>query len=95
LARTLTSKHQIGRRNSLLIWNNAVVPDLVTIILILVAAAAVVGCIIWNLDRIRNEGADPLVNPAWTILVRPSQRWFTKRRPQADTDDQTSEEGRG
>lgn len=59
-------------------------PDLGIVILILAALAAIVGATIWNLDRIRNDGADPLVNPAWTILMRPSQRWHTKRRSKPD-----------
>jgi hypothetical protein len=70
----------IGRHDGIMPW----MPDLVTTILILAALATVVGAIIWNLDRIRNDGADPLVNPAWTILASPSQRWFRKRSSNPD-----------
>ena len=54
-------------------------PDLVTTILILVALATALGALIWNLDRFRNDGADPLTNPPWTILARPSRRRWFKR----------------
>jgi hypothetical protein len=59
-------------------------PDLVTAILILAALATIVSAIIWNLDRHRNDGADPLVNPAWTILARPSRRWFRGKNSNPD-----------
>jgi hypothetical protein len=73
------------------------VPDLVTAILILAGLVAIVGAIIWNLDRFRNEDADPLVNPAWTILARPSQRWHTKKRSKPDVTGflDTTDPGRG
>jgi hypothetical protein len=60
-------------------------PDLVTVIVILAALATVVSITIWNLDRFRNDGADPLVNPAWTVLARPSRRRFSKRRSKRDS----------
>jgi hypothetical protein len=57
--------------------------DLVTIILILVALA-IVSALIWTLDRVRNDGTDPLTSPDWTllatILTRRSQRRRSKRR---------------
>jgi hypothetical protein len=59
-------------------------PDLVTTILILAALATIVSAIIWNLDRFRNDGADPLVSPAWTILARPSRRWFRGKSSNPD-----------
>jgi hypothetical protein len=59
-------------------------PDLVTAILILAALATIVSAIIWNLDRHRNDGADPLVNPAWTILARPSRRRFKGKDSNSD-----------
>jgi len=59
-------------------------PDLDIAILILAALATIVGAAIWNLDRFRNHGADPVVNPAWTILAHPTQRWHTKRRSRPD-----------
>jgi hypothetical protein len=59
-------------------------PDLVTAILILAALATIVSAIIWNLDRLRNDGADPLVNPSWTILARPSRRWFRGKSSNPD-----------
>jgi hypothetical protein len=49
-------------------------PDLGVLLLILIAVAVIVSTIIWNIDRFRNDGADPLVNPSWTILIRPSRR---------------------
>jgi hypothetical protein len=59
-------------------------PDLVTIILILVALATIVSALIWILDRFRNDGSDPLTNPDWTllatILTRRSRRRRSKRR---------------
>jgi hypothetical protein len=59
-------------------------PDLDIAILILAGVATIVGAAIWNLDRFRNHGGDPVVNPAWTILARPSQRWHIKRRSKPD-----------
>lgn len=59
-------------------------PDLITVILILAALATVVSITIWNLDRFRNDGADPLVNPAWTVLARPSRRRSMRRRSKRD-----------
>jgi hypothetical protein len=57
--------------------------DLVTIILILVPLA-IVSALIWTLDRVRNDGTDPLTSPDWTllatILTRRSQRRRSKRR---------------
>jgi hypothetical protein len=56
-------------------------PDLTVTILALAALAAVLGLVIWNLDRFRNHGSDPFVNPAWTILLRPSRRRLPQWRP--------------
>ena len=58
-------------------------PDLFTIILILVALA-IVSALIWTLDRFRNDGTHPLTSPDWTllatILTRRSLRRRSKRR---------------
>jgi hypothetical protein len=55
-------------------------PDLVTIILILVALAIIVSASIWYLDRFRNDGTDPLTNPDWTLLATVLTRRSRRRR---------------
>jgi hypothetical protein len=55
-------------------------PDLVTIIVILVALAIIVSALIWNLDRFRNDGTDPLTNPDWTLLATVLTRRSRRRR---------------
>jgi hypothetical protein len=76
-----SSTFWIGGHDGILTW----MPDLVTAILILVALAAIIGAGIWNFDGIRNDGADPLVNPAWTNLARTSPRRLTTRRSKSAT----------
>lgn len=55
-------------------------PDLVTIILILVALAFIVSASIWYLDRFRNDGTDPLTNPDWALLAAVLTRRSRRRR---------------
>jgi hypothetical protein len=55
-------------------------PDLVTIILILVALTTIVSALIWNLDRFRNDGTDPLTNPDWTLIATFLTRRSRRRR---------------
>jgi hypothetical protein len=69
-------------------------PDLVTILLILVALAIIVSVLIWYLDRFRNDGADPLTNPDWTLLAtlltRRSRGRRSTHRASEDTESETT-----
>lgn len=67
-------------------------PDLVTIFLTLVALAVVVSVLIWYLDRFRNDGADPLTNPDWTLLATLlTRRSRGRRSTQRESEDPQSE----
>jgi len=66
-------------------------PDLLTIILILVALALVVSASIWYLDRFRNDGTDPLTNPDWTLLETVLARRTRRRRSMLESEDPAPE----
>jgi hypothetical protein len=47
-------------------------PDLVIAMLVLAVMATVMGAIIWYLNQIRKDRPDPVINPAWLSIMRPS-----------------------
>jgi hypothetical protein len=52
-------------------------PDLVIAMLVLAVMATVMGAIIWYLNQIRKDRPDPVLNPAWPSIMRPSPHRLT------------------